>query len=77
MIQTELRYKLSNEVDMLKGNIARMCVTDDFNELERMVYFALRRIHTIEDTRREMMLIEKYGPDYINNTMKLVDALPL
>lgn len=77
MTQTELRQKLTTEVDMLKGNIARMCVTDDFNELERMVYFAMRRIHTIEDTKREMMLIEKYGPDYINNTMKLIDALPL
>jgi len=77
MTQTELRQKLSTEVDMLKGNIARICVTDDFNELERMVYFAMRRIHTIEDTKREMMLIEKYGPDYINNTMKLIDALPL
>lgn len=77
MTQIELRQKLSTEVDMLKGNIARMCVTDDFNELERMVYFAMRRIHTIEDTKREMMLIEKYGPDYINNTMKLIDALPL
>lgn len=77
MTQTELRQKLSTEVDMLKGNIARICVTDDFNELERMVYFAMRRIHTIEDTKREMMLIEKYGPDYINNTIKLIDALPL
>lgn len=77
MTQIELRQKLSTEVDMLKGNIARMCVTDDFNELERMVYFAMRRIYTIEDTKREMMLIEKYGPDYINNTMKLIDALPL
>lgn len=77
MTQAELRQKLSTEVDMLKGNIARICVTDDFNELERMVYFAMRRIHNIEDTKREMMLIEKYGPDYINNTMKLIDALPL
>ncbi len=77
MTQAELRQKLSTEVDMLKGNIARICVTDDFNELERMVYFAMRRIHNIEDTKREMMLIEKYGPDYINNTMKLSDALPL
>ena len=41
MTQTELRQKLTTEVDMLKGNIARMCVTDDFNELERMVYFAM------------------------------------
>lgn len=77
MTQAELRQKLSTEVDMLKGNIARICVTDDFNELERMVYFAMRRIHNIEDTKREMMLIEKYGPDYINNTMKLIDALSL
>lgn len=77
MTQAELRQKLSTEVDMLKGNIARICVTDDFNELERMVYFAMRRIHTIEDTKREIMLIEKYGPDYINNTIKLIDALPL
>lgn len=60
---------------MLKGNIARMCVTDDFNELERMVYFAMRRIHTIEDTRREMLLIEKYGENHKEIISKQINEL--
>ena len=63
----ELRNKISNEYDLLRGNMNRMCVTDDFDELERMVYFAMRRIHQLEDLNRERLLIAKYGPDYKNN----------
>ena len=63
----ELRNKINNEYDLLRGNMNRMCVTDDFDELERMVYFAMRRIHQLEDLNRERLLIAKYGPDYKNN----------
>ena len=39
--------KIWNEEDMLKGNINRMCVTDDMEEFERMFEFAQKRILTI------------------------------
>lgn len=39
----ELRY-ITN---MLEGNINRMCVTDDIEELKRMKDFALKRINAI------------------------------
>ena len=39
--------KIWNEEDMLKGNISRMCVTDDMEEFERMFEFAKKRILTI------------------------------
>ena len=61
---TELRIKINNEYDLLQGNMNRMCVTDNIEELERMVYFAMRRIHQLEDLNRERLLITKYGPDY-------------
>lgn len=35
------------EADMLKGNINRMMVTDDKNELINMYSFALRRLEKI------------------------------
>ena len=63
----DLRNKINNEYDLLRGNMNRMCVTDDFDELERMVYFAMRRVHQLEDLNRERLLIDKYGSDYKNN----------
>lgn len=41
------RQKLEIEIDMLKGNINRMCVTDDDAELESMQQWAKRRIDQI------------------------------
>lgn len=38
-----------NEVDMLKGNINRMCTTESVEELERMKQFAINRINAIYD----------------------------
>lgn len=38
---------LSNEINMLKGNINRMCVTSETDELERMYDFAKRRLDEI------------------------------
>jgi hypothetical protein len=41
-------YKqLINEIEMLKGNINRMCITNDLEEIERMYYFAKYRIDEI------------------------------
>lgn len=39
--------KIYEAEDMLKGNINRMCVTDDLIEFARMYYFAKKRIDTI------------------------------
>lgn len=39
--------ELIDEADMLKGNINRMMVTDDKNELINMYSFALRRLEKI------------------------------
>ena len=39
--------ELMNEADMLKGNINRMMVTDDKDELLSMYSFALRRLEKI------------------------------
>ena len=41
------RQKLDNEIDMLKGNINRMCVTDDADELWQMENYALIRLTNI------------------------------
>ena len=39
--------ELMNEADMLKGNINRMMVTNDKDELISMYSFALRRLEKI------------------------------
>lgn len=39
--------ELMDEADMLQGNINRMMVTDDRNELMNMYSFALRRLEKI------------------------------
>ena len=41
------RQKLEIEIDMLKGNINRMCVTDDDAELASMQQWAKKRIDRI------------------------------
>lgn len=43
------RRCVENEFDMLKGNINRMCVTDDIKELYKQADFAVRRIFKIEN----------------------------
>lgn len=43
--------ELMDEADMLKGNINRMMVTDDKNELMNMYSFALRRLEKIYKER--------------------------
>lgn len=47
--------ELMNEADMLKGNINRMMVTDDKNELINMYSFALRRLEKIYKERVYML----------------------
>ena len=43
------RQRIENEFDMLKGNINRMCVTDDIEELYKQSDFARHRILKIEN----------------------------
>lgn len=42
--------KIHIECDMLKGNINRMCVSDDVDELINMYLYANHRIQTIFNT---------------------------
>lgn len=48
LTEQERRY-VENEFDMLKGNINRMCVTDDIKEFYKQADFAVRRIFKIEN----------------------------
>lgn len=45
--------KIHEAEDMLKGNINRMCVTDNLIEFARMYYFAKKRIDTIFEINLE------------------------
>ena len=38
------KQRLDNEIDMLKGNINRMCVTKTFKELNEMYDYAMDRV---------------------------------
>lgn len=51
------KQELMNEADMLQGNINRMIVTDDTEELLNMYMWAERRLHTIYKER--LMEMEK------------------
>ena len=44
-----------NEKDMLEGNINRMCVTDDMDELLSMKNFAMKRIERIFQVNYERL----------------------
>ena len=41
------KQKLDGEIDMLKGNINRMCVTKTFKELNEMYDYAMDRVMKI------------------------------
>jgi hypothetical protein len=41
------RKELSLEIDMLKGNINRMCLANDYEELEKMYTYAKIRLDAI------------------------------
>lgn len=47
-----------NEKDMLEGNINRMCVTDDMDELLSMKNFAMKRIERIFQVNYERLTDE-------------------
>lgn len=41
------REEMLGEVDMLRGNINRICVSKDVEEISRMYHFALMRLEEI------------------------------
>lgn len=49
------RQAMDIEKDMLKGNIARVCVSNDPEELDRMRQAAHRRIDLIADLRIQQL----------------------
>lgn len=50
---------LNNEVDMLKGNINRMCVTSDLDELDKMYEFALKRLKSIYIYKKHLLKLKR------------------
>ena len=53
------RKELNNEIDMLKGNINRMCVTDDISELSKMYQVAQKRIDKIHSMNLDRFIKEE------------------
>lgn len=51
----ERRY-IEYEIDMLKGNIYRMCVTDDIEDLYKQADFARHRILKIENIAKNRFI---------------------
>lgn len=61
---TELKHRETmNSVDMLKGCINRMCVTDDFDELRRMLTSAMCSLSDLYSVNRKK-LFERSELDY-------------
>lgn len=52
----EERRCIEYEFDMLKGNIYRMCVTDDIQELYKQSDFARHRILKIENLSKRRFI---------------------
>lgn len=50
------RRCIEYEFDMLKGNICRMCVTDDIEELYKQADFARHRILKIENLAKSRFI---------------------
>ena len=59
----EDRQKLDIEIDMLRGNINRMCVTHDLKELNIMYYWANKRLFSIFDMNLERLKEVKADAD--------------
>lgn len=53
--------ELINEAEMLKGNIARMVVTKDIDELKRMHEFAELRLQRIRKAREAELRSQNKG----------------
>jgi len=49
------RMSICNNIDMLKGNINRMCVTSDIDELNKMFSVAVKRLVFIHDENKKRL----------------------
>ena len=58
-LTSEQLRKIYNEEDMLKGNINRMCIIDDFVELKSMYGWAIQRLQTIMQINAERLRSEE------------------
>lgn len=52
---------IRNEEDMLKGNINRMCVCNDFKELDDMFSYAVKRLGKIFAFNYRRLREKKYA----------------
>ena len=53
------RKEICNLADMIKGEINRMCVTDDLAELDNMAFYAMKNIERLQSIRYEKMQSER------------------
>lgn len=62
----KLSKQINNECDMLKGNINRMCVTNDLGELLSLAHWAKERIDTLCALKQAALMPESLLQDYKN-----------
>ena len=53
------RKEIMNLADMIKGEVNRMCVTDDLAELDNMAFYAMKNIERLQSIRYEQMQSER------------------
>lgn len=65
-----------NELDMLNGNICRICITDDLQELLNQFGFAVDRIQRLVVNTRNRLFENRFSKrelrDYIQDTIDFV-----
>lgn len=52
------------EVDMLDGNICRICVSDSVDEIEKMELFAFARIRALKEYRIRQIKMQDHPPSH-------------
>jgi hypothetical protein len=55
-----IRQEIDKEMDMIKGNLNRMCVTDDTDELLTMYAYASIRLNDLLRANRNRIFRKKY-----------------
>lgn len=59
MKRIKTKEELDNEIDLLEGNINRMCVTTNLVELCDMAMWAQKRIENIYDYNKQKLLCKE------------------
>lgn len=57
----EMRKHTRNQADMLKGSVNRICVTDDIDELSRLLTSAILDLTELYHINKERILEQLYG----------------